>query len=280
MECPKCGNRINTYSRRCGGCGAAIPPGQYLLEESGVVERPAPIATAPARPSQRPALRTARLGDRLIAAVLDSMAVSGAFAIIGAWSFRKWGISSGDDFQLTGASLLMAGALSAAVLFLYLWLFEACFGATLGKIIVGIRVTRTAVHGRFVACAIRNVLRIVDGIGFYAVGAIVAGCSQFRQRLGDLLAGTMVVEEAFAPGTKLVAVVLWLAALAGAGWGLPRVCSAGFAPQRPPYFARTVVQLGYDADSAYLCVAGLRIDLHRGSAPRPDNATSADSSLR
>src|SRR5512147_2677651 len=109
MECPNCGNRINTYNRRCGCCGATIPPGQYLLEESGVVKRSAPITTAPARRLQRPTPRTASLGDRLIAAVLDSMVVLGAFTIISAWSFRRWGISNGDDLHLTSASLLMAG---------------------------------------------------------------------------------------------------------------------------------------------------------------------------
>jgi uncharacterized RDD family membrane protein YckC len=276
MECPSCGNSLGNYRRRCRRCGATIPPGQYLLEESGVVERSAPITTAPARRLQRPTLRTASLGDRLIAAVLDSMVVLGAFTIISAWSFKRWGISNGDEFHLTSASLLMAGALSAAVLFLYLWLLEGCFGATLGKTIVGIRVARTSLA----ASAIRNGLRILDGIGFYAVGVIVAGCSQFRQRLGDIFAGTIVVEETFAPGTKLVAVLLWLAALTGAGWGLPRVCYAEFSSQPPPYFAGTVVRLGYTADSAYLCISGLRIDLHRDPAPLPNGVATVGSSPR
>jgi uncharacterized RDD family membrane protein YckC len=280
MECPSCGNSLGNYRRRCRRCGATIPPGQYLLEESGVVERSAPITTAPARRSQRPTLRTARLGDRLIAAVLDSMVVLGAFTVISAWSFRKWGISSGDEIHLTGASILMAGVLSAAVLFLYLWLLEACFGATLGKTIVGIRVARITDRSGLAASAIRNGLRIVDGIGFYLVGVIVAGCSQYRQRLGDMFAGTLVVEETFALGTKLVAVLLWLAALTGAGWGVPRVYYADFSSQPPSYFAGTVVRLGYTADSAYLCISGLRIDLHRDPAPLSNGVATVDSSPR
>jgi uncharacterized RDD family membrane protein YckC len=257
-----------------------MPSLQYLLEESGVVERSAPITTAPATRLHRLTPRTATLGDRLIAAVLDSVVVLGAFAIISAWSFRRWGVSHGNDFHLTSASVLMAGTLSAAVLFLYLWLLEACFGATLGKIIVGIRVARTTAGSIVAASAIRNALRVVDGIGFYVVGAIVAGCSQFRQRLGDILAGTVVVEETFAPGTKLVAVLLWLAALTSAGWGLARVCSAGFSTQPPPYFTGTVVQLGYTADSAYLCISGLRIDFHRDYVSRPNGVVTVDSSPR
>lgn len=244
------------------------------------MKRSAPITAVPARRLQRTTLRTASLGDRMIAAVLDSMVVLGAFTIISTWSFRRWGISNGDEFHLPGASLLMAGALSAAVLFLYLWLLEGCFGATLGKTIVGIRVARTTDRSGLAASAIRNGLRLVDGIGFYLVGVIVAGCSQFRRRLGDIFAGTLVVEETFSPGTKLIAVLLWLAALTGAGWGLPRVYSAEFSSQPPPYFAGTVVRLGYTADSAYLCISGLRIDLHRDPAPRPDSVATVDSSPR
>jgi uncharacterized RDD family membrane protein YckC len=280
MECPNCGNRINTYSRRCSCCGRTIPPGQYLLEKSGVVERSTPIATATARRSQRPTPRTASLGDRLIAAVLDSMVVLAASTIITAWSFKRWGIAKSDELDLTGASLLMAGVLSAAVLFLYLWVLEACFGATLGKIIVGIRVARTTARSSVAASVIRNALRIVDGIGFYLVGAIIAACSQLRQRLGDLVAGTMVVEEEFPRSAKIAAVALWLAALMSVGWGMPRVWSTRFSSQPPPYFAGTVVQLGYTADSAYLCISGLRIELHRYTVPRANGVTTVDSSLR
>jgi uncharacterized RDD family membrane protein YckC len=280
MECPNCGNRINTYSRRCSCCGRTVPPGQYLLEKSGVVERSTPIAKATARRSPRPVPRAASLGDRLIATVFDSMVVLAASTIITAWSFKRWGTANGNELDLTSAFLLIAGALSAAVLFLYLWLLEACFGATLGKIIVGIKVARTTARSSVAASFIRNALRIVDGIGFYVVGAIVAGCSQLRQRLGDIVAGTMVVEEEFPHSAKFAAVVLWLAALTGVAWGLPRVWSTRFSSQPPPYFAGTVVQLGYTADSAYLCISGLRIELHRDAVPRTNGITTVDSSLR
>ncbi len=244
------------------------------------MEGSTPITTVAARRSQRPTPRTATLGDRLIAAVLDHMVILGASTVISVWSFRRWGVSHGDAFDLTTASLLVAGTLSASVLFLYLWFLETCFGATLGKIIVGVRVNRTAAHSTITACAIRNALRIVDGIGFYVLGAIVAGCSQFRQRLGDIVAGTIVVEETFSPGAKLLAVLLWLAALTGVGFGLPRIWSAGFSNQPPPYFSGTAVQLGYTADSAYLCVSGLRVDIHRGYDSRSNGVVSVDSSPR
>jgi hypothetical protein len=111
MECPNCRNDVANYSQRCGFCNATIPPGQYLLEESGVIERSAPTATtatATARRLQRPTPRTASLGDRLIATVLDSMVALAAFTIIGVWSFKRWGFSNGDDFHHCPISLPVA----------------------------------------------------------------------------------------------------------------------------------------------------------------------------
>jgi uncharacterized RDD family membrane protein YckC len=43
------------------------------------------------------------------------------------------------------------------------------------------------------ASIVRNVLRIIDGIFFYLVGAIVVWVSKGKQRLGDMAAHTLVV---------------------------------------------------------------------------------------
>src|SRR6266699_4600356 len=84
MECPFCQSRTSVYSKRCNSCGKAIPPGQYLLEESGVVE-PAAVDSfvAAATASRTPGrYRFARLGDRFIAFVLDTAFLFGVFAIV------------------------------------------------------------------------------------------------------------------------------------------------------------------------------------------------------
>ena len=124
-----------------------------------------------------------------------------------------------------GCALLIALALNSGTSFAYVWLLEASFGATLGKAMVGIRVTRTNGRNAFAASAIRNLFRLVDELGFYLVGGLVAGCSRFRQRLGDICAGTAVVEAEFGFGLKTVAVLLWTTVLVGAGWALPRICA-------------------------------------------------------
>ena len=251
MECPNCGRHLGAHSQRCASCGKAVPPGQHLLAEAGLLgdeaggASAAKTAVSPPSVTPRFTCRTAGLGDRLVAALLDGIVLLGGAAIIAAWTFTRWGVSSGDGgLRLTLASLLIAGLLSSAMVFLYFWLGEAAFGATLGKALVGIRVMRMGTHGRLAASAIRNGLRFVDGIGFYLVGAMAAACSRRSQRLGDLIAGTVVVENPFSVGVKVLSVLLWTAALAGAVWGLPRVSASEMPTQPPRYFARTMGEIG------------------------------------
>jgi len=207
----------------------------------------------------------AKLGDRFIAFVLDTVVLFGLFIVVDAWVFMRWGAVEGAEMSLTTAALLMAGGLNALILFGYGWLLAASFGATLGKALVGIRVVTTSRRSALAASAIRNLLRIVDGLGFYLVGAMVAGCSRCRQRLGDLCAGTAVVEEEFSTARKMLALGLWIAVLSGASWAVPRICSENHAGQHTRYLNKVVVQVGRTENSAYFRVARLRIDIQLAS---------------
>jgi uncharacterized RDD family membrane protein YckC len=79
----------------------------------------------------------------------------------------------------------------------YYIVMEGQRGATLGKMALGLRVVR--MDGAPVTmneAAIRNVLRIIDGLpGFipYLLGAILVWNSPLKQRLGDRVAKTMVI---------------------------------------------------------------------------------------
>ena len=266
MECPHCHRQTSPRATHCGSCGGVIPPAQYLLEESGIIKptRRAAAAASVAAPNGASS-RVAKLGDRFIAFVLDTVVLFGAFAVVDAWIFMRWGTVEGVELSLTTASLLMAGVLNALILFAYGWLLEASFGATLGKALVGIRVVRTSQRSALAASAIRNLLRIVDGLGFYLVGAMVAGCSPCRQRLGDLCAGTAVVEGEFSTARKMLALVLWMAVLSGVAWAVPRICSENNAGQHTRYLNQVVVQVGRTENSAYFRVARLKIDIQVAS---------------
>jgi uncharacterized RDD family membrane protein YckC len=257
MECPNCGHYTRAHSQRCGSCGRIIPPGQHLLELSGIVEPSARDVTRSSGAGCES--RAARLGDRLIATILDSIVQLSASAVISTWCFLRWGFTSGAELQLTTASLVIAGTLSALTVFAYLCLLEAAWGATLGKVLAGIRVVGTSSRSALTASAIRNSLRIIDGIGFYLVGATVAECSRLHRRLGDMVAGTVVVEEQFSAGTKLLAFVLWTAIIGSSVSVLPQICTRQISTEPPRYFGRSVVQLSYKEDSSYLRIARLRI---------------------
>ncbi|MFL5661319.1 MAG: RDD family protein, partial [Ktedonobacteraceae bacterium] len=69
-------------------------------------------------------------------------------------------------------------------------------GATLGKMVVGLRVVK--LDGSPISWSesvIRNLLRIIDGIFFYLVGAIFVWTSPRKQRLGDRAASTVVIRR-------------------------------------------------------------------------------------
>jgi uncharacterized RDD family membrane protein YckC len=90
------------------------------------------------------------------------------------------------SFPALAAYFLLAGV--------YYVMFESLSGRTIGKLLTGIRVvtdngTRAGL-GRILA---RTAMRLIDGLGGYLVGFLVAMTSPRRQRLGDITAGTMVV---------------------------------------------------------------------------------------
>ncbi len=90
----------------------------------------------------------------------------------------------------------LSGTLIAIITLAYLIVMEATQGATLGKMALGLRVVKT--DGSPISWSeslIRNLLRIVDGLFGYLVGAILIWNSPLKQRLGDRVAHTVVVRR-------------------------------------------------------------------------------------
>ena len=132
----------------------------------------------------------ASLWRRLGAALIDGIVLSMLGRLIGLF---------------TGAPPLDTLAIAVYVLLdVWLWfsyyvVLEATMGITVGKRAVGIRVLKD--DGSPIGwpgAIIRNLLRIVDLLPViipYLVGAILASRSERRQRLGDRVAGTIVVRQ-------------------------------------------------------------------------------------
>jgi hypothetical protein len=82
----------------------------------------------------------------------------------------------------------------------YFFVSEVLTGQTVGKRITGLRVVR--LDGgplNIAAVAARSVLLPVDALGLYLVGLLAMTLTPHRQRLGDLLAGTVVTDAADHP---------------------------------------------------------------------------------
>lgn len=160
--------------------------------------------------------RIARLGDRLIALIIDTLLMASILAVIGMWSAGKWGGITEGGFDIKGFPAMFSIITTLLLGFLYYWILEGIFGITLGKVIIGIQVIKKDgspcdMH----ASLIRNLLRFVDGLGVYLVGFLIAIFSRMRQRLGDHLANTIIIERKFHMVLRIVLVILWLGGIGG-----------------------------------------------------------------
>src|ERR1700743_615339 len=146
----------------------------------------------------------ARIGSRFLALATDSLLqVAAFFVLILVFSLIISVLPKGTGSSPpspTAAKWFFAAIVLS--LFLFYWgyysLFEAFWnGQTPGKRLLKIRVIKDS--GRqitlFEALA-RNLLRVVDMLpSFYLVGVITMLCNREQKRLGDLVAGTIVVHE-------------------------------------------------------------------------------------
>jgi uncharacterized RDD family membrane protein YckC len=136
------------------------------------------------------------VGRRAGAIILDAILLWIVFFVVIA--------ATGDTTTTTtssGASINTSGGGTSVVLitlifFAYFVVLEATIGATLGKLAVGIRVVMADGSSlTWGASFVRNLLRIIDGLFVYLVGAILVWNSDTRQRLGDRAAKSVVVSK-------------------------------------------------------------------------------------
>ncbi|GGL56761.1 RDD family protein [Halocalculus aciditolerans] len=124
------------------------------------------------------------LGRRAAAALVD-LVFAAAFGVLG--GFGGVSLARGPS-----VAAMVAGALLAWVGFFVL--FEGTTGQTPGKKLLGLAVCDTEGNPPSTrAVLVRNALRLVDVVGVYLVGFVVAVAGEYR-RLGDLAAGTLVVD--------------------------------------------------------------------------------------
>lgn len=133
------------------------------------------------------------VGPRAIAVIIDTV----IFTIAACCVFLVITLASGGEYEETGGAAILLQLLIGIAYYVYFIVMEGTSGTTLGKRILKLRVVK--VDGSPLTmgdAAIRNVLRIIDGIFGYLVGAILIWTSPDKQRLGDRVAKTIVVTAA------------------------------------------------------------------------------------
>jgi uncharacterized RDD family membrane protein YckC len=140
----------------------------------------------------------AGIGSRFIAILVDYLIWGAAFFLLIALAAIV--IPAVHVFGEVSAN--WAVGIFFLIVFLLQWGYFALFeafgnGRTPGKRVAGIRVIHRSGRGiGFIESLARNLVRFVDYMpGFYAVGVVAIFVSRRHQRLGDMVAGTLVVRD-------------------------------------------------------------------------------------
>jgi uncharacterized RDD family membrane protein YckC len=143
-------------------------------------------------------LPLAGIGSRFIAAIVDSLVIASALILLiflAAYIIPALG-AIGEKAANWGIGIFVL------IIFLLFWGYFALSeafgnGRTLGKRVARIRVIHKSGRGiNFVEALARNLVRFIDYLpGFYGVGVLAMFMSKRSQRLGDMVAGTLVVRE-------------------------------------------------------------------------------------
>ncbi|HWA15951.1 MAG TPA: stage II sporulation protein M [Gemmatimonadales bacterium] len=147
----------------------------------------------------------AGLGSRAFATLLDTLILTACtLALIFLWARFGHALNLGGTW---------AQALFYGLMFVSLWGYFTFFegfrnGQTPGKRRAGIRVVSETGHAiTFGAAAARNLLRVADFLpSFYLLGGLFVAIHPRARRLGDLVAGTVVVRDRPAEVTPLAPV--------------------------------------------------------------------------
>ncbi len=128
---------------------------------------------------------------RFVAILIDSIILGIIYWILG----MIFGVSATGSYMMPNVMLSWWGLLSFIIFLIYYTYLEGTRGQTIGKMAMKIKVVKEDGSRIDMSAAfIRTILRIIDGILAYLVGAILIWTSRKKQRLGDMAAKTVVIK--------------------------------------------------------------------------------------
>ncbi len=172
------GQQPPPYGQQQPGYEQQPPP--YGQQQPGYGQQPYGQQQAYGQAYAQGQQQYAGVGVRFLAVLIDGIVLGIIGGVLG-FIFHNAGVG---------------GGIVGIVAILYYIVMEATQGATLGKMALGLRVVK--VDGSPISwteSVIRNLLRIVDALFVYLVGAIFVWTSPLKQRLGDRAANTVVIRK-------------------------------------------------------------------------------------
>lgn len=181
--CPKCGEEVPVDAKFCTSCGATL-----------VAAAPAP---PPPPPGYVPPNPLADLGSRIVAGIIDYIIIAVIAGVLAILTFAP--LMFAAPWMMRGFDWGWFGGMFGLQFFLwliYFTYFEGTSGQTIGKKFAHVRVVKEdGSRCDFGSALVRSILRIVDSLPFiYVLGIILIAATDKRQRLGDMLAKTIVVK--------------------------------------------------------------------------------------
>jgi uncharacterized RDD family membrane protein YckC len=178
--CVQCGAKPKSGDKYCQNCGAETGPSAEICVKCGVQVKPASVVSQD---------MYAGFWRRFGAAIIDGIILGIAQTIVFRRSvFRTFAFAPGIFFRSYVWSMVFG--------WLYYALMESSVKqATLGKMLIGIKVTD--LDGNripFGKATARHFSKIISGLILF-IGYIMAGFTEKKQALHDIIAGTLVVKK-------------------------------------------------------------------------------------
>ena len=212
IYCNRCGTQNSEVARFCANCGnpfsaelqQSAPPPPAAPQAAPQLQTPAwqPPAPAwqPAPVSYAAPVPTVRYGGfwiRFVAALIGGILVELVVLPVGAMVGAMIGVAGyAVDMPRVGIHMV-SFIISGTIGLLGSWIYEAAMEssskqATLGKMALGLKVTD--MEGRrisFARATGRHFAKLISGM-ILLIGYIMAGFTQRKQALHDMIAGTLV----------------------------------------------------------------------------------------
>lgn len=197
-KCALCGTPASPGAQYCVACGEAI-----TRQKQSTGQQPEGTPTyAPSLEGERPAATLSYQGVaiRFVAQLVDVIILGVVVWILGFTGAGTITVDASTAHVSISPFLGLLVVIDVIIAFLYFTILEGRNGQTVGKMLVKIKVVKQADNSpiSYGEAAVRTILRIIDLIPFFApylLAAVLIWSSENKQRLGDRVAHTVVVQS-------------------------------------------------------------------------------------